>query len=414
MKIPHRDEHWRFPQHRVDNLLGHLLTNLWNVVYNSRLVVVLRKHSFPVGIWLKIWLSKPQAQPCLYQQVSPLGSSQTYQRAYGHCISLAMYSSFLHHHCLQSSLKEASHELLSIAISSLINYTLAYTVWTQNQLSLLTHPCALQEANLSPPPVFSTPKGHSPKREFLIDPKPLWCRGGLPLPSPQHRMEAAAPGRSQLHRGAPSPEPRPHTAPYLRPLRFSALLRSAPPRGSPVTSTTLRPPRRERAGARVAGVEAKAAAGMRGSVCVRECRALAAFCAVTSPPPPSCGPPPRSARSPLFLRASQGAPPRPARSTAPAAAASGTVPGTELGTGLQPPPDDRKRALSREPKGLPRMAAVTYGCSSLSLLVAVAAHVFVVIATLPWASESIIPDVGSGASCVRRELCRQSGTPALT
>lgn len=341
MKIPHRDEHWRFPQHRVDNLLGHLLTNLWNVVYNSRLVVVLRKHSFPVGIWLKIWLSKPQAQPCLYQQVSPLGSSQTYQRAYGHCISLAMYSSFLHHHCLQSSLKEASHELLSIAISSLINYTLAYTVWTQNQLSLLTHPCALQEANLSPPPVFSTPKGHSPKREFLIDPKPLWCRGGLPLPSPQHRMEAAAPGRSPLHRGAPSPEPRPHTAPYLRPLRFSALLRSAPPRGSPVTSTTLRPPRRERA-SRCAGGGGGGQGG-RGDAGFGVCAGVPCPCGVLCchfssspelrPTPPQCSEPAVLARI-----AGGPAPPRPQHG--PGSGCLGHCAGH--GTGHRPPAPARR------------------------------------------------------------------------
>lgn len=105
--------------------------------------------------------------------------------------------------------------------------------------------------------------------------------------------------------------------------------------------------------------------------------------------------------------------PRPARSTAPAAAASGPVPGTKLGTVLQPQPNNCKRKLNREPKRLPRMAAARYGCSSLSLLISVAAHVSVVIATLPRAPESIIPDVGSGASCVRQELCRQSGTPAL-
>lgn len=264
---------------------------------------------------------------------------------------------------------------------------------------------------------FQLLKGIVPKGSSVSTPNHFATAGvslSRPLSTARRRLPPPAtrcPGGRRAPR--PGPAPRPTSS------RRTASRCSAPPAPRLPGYQHDAPPapsRASRCGGGGGGGEAQAAAGMRDSVRVRECRALAAFGAVTSPPPPppGCGPPspPPAVLGARCSCAHRGGP-RPARSTAPAAAASGPVPGTKLGTVLQPQPNNCKRKLNREPKRLPRMAAARYGCSSLSLLISVAAHVSVVIATLPRAPESIIPDVGSGASCVRQELCRQSGTPAL-
>lgn len=115
---------------------------------------------------------------------------------------------------------------------------------------------------------------------------------------------------------------------------------------------------------------------MRDSVRVRECRALAAFGAVTSspPPPPGCGPPspPRQCSEPAVLARIAGGPAPPAarpqrrllrvpcraRSWAPSSSPSRTTASVSLTVSRK----DFREWLQRD------MAALRYLCSSLSLL----------------------------------------------